>query len=90
LARTEESERSPGYRTAVRWALLFAGVLTAAARVPELHRYYVQWQALAGADASAAEAYKKFFEVESGIAVFVVAMGVALFFALRPRQKKPE
>ena len=85
-----EGQSSGGlYRAAVRWGLLLAGLATAAARVPELHRYYVQWHALAGSDASAAEAYKTFFEVELGITAFVLAMAAGLFYALRPRQKKP-
>jgi len=83
----EQSGKSEGYRAAVRWGLLLAGLVTAAARVPELHRYYAQWQALAGADPSAAGAYKTFFEVESGITAFVLAAAAGLFYLLRPRQK---
>jgi len=83
-------QKSDGqYRAAIRWGLLLAGLVTAAARVPELHRYYVQWRALAGGDASAAAAYKTYFEVESGITAFVLAMAAGLFYMLRPRQKKP-
>jgi hypothetical protein len=85
-------ERQSGegqYRTAIRWGLLLAGLVTAAARVPELHRYYVQWHALAGGDPSAADAYKTFFEVESGITAFVLAMPAGFFYVLRPREKKP-
>jgi hypothetical protein len=80
----------PPYRAAVRWGLLLAGLVTAALRVPELSRYFLQWRALAGSDAAAAGAYRTYFEVEAGITVFVLAVAVALFFALRPRPKKPE
>jgi hypothetical protein len=86
----EEGESSGGlYRAAVRWGLLLAGLVTAAVRVPELHRYYVQWHALAASDPSAAGAYKTFFEVEAGITAFLLAMAAGLFYVLRPRQKKP-
>jgi len=84
-----ESEKSAGYRTAVRWGLLLAGLATAAMRVPELRLYWVQWRALAPADPSAADAYKTFFEVELGITAFVLAMAFVFFYVLRPRQKKP-
>jgi hypothetical protein len=86
---TVEPTRSP-YRTAVRWGLLLAGVLTAGMRVPELHRFYSQWRALAGVDASAAEAYRTYFLVELGITVFVLAMGAGLFWVLGLRRKKAE
>ena len=85
----EQQSGGGHYRAAIRWGLLLAGVVTAVARVPELHRYWVQWHALAGGDASAAEAYRTFFEVESGITAFLLAMAAGLFYALRPREKKP-
>jgi hypothetical protein len=78
------------YRTAVRWGLLLAGLVTAAMRVPELHRFWVQWHALAGADASAVESYRTFFLVESAITLFVLAMAAGLFWVLGPRRKKTE
>jgi len=84
-----ESDKSAGYRTAVRWGLLLAGLATAAMRVPELHRYWMQWRALAPADPSAADAYKTFFEVELGITAFVLAMAFTLFYVLGPRRKRP-
>jgi len=77
-------------RTAVRWGLLLAGLVTAAMRAPELHRFWVQWQSLAGVDPSAAQAYRTYFLVESGITAFVVALGFAFFYLLRPAPKKVE
>ncbi len=84
-----EATGSP-YRAAVRWGLLLAGLVTAALRVPELSRYYLQWRALAGSDASAAAAYRTYFAVEAAITLFVLAMAAGLFYALRPRPKKTE
>ena len=78
------------YRAAVRWGLLLAGVLTAGMRVPELHRFYSQWRALTGVDASAAEAYRTFFLVEGGITLFVLAMAAGFFYLLRAPVKKAE
>jgi len=84
-----EATGSP-YRAAVRWGLLGAGLVTAALRVPELSRYFMQWRALAGSDDAAAAAYRTYFEVEAAITVFVLAVAAVLFFALRPRPKKTE
>jgi hypothetical protein len=78
------------YRTAVRWGLLLAGVVTVAMRVPELHRFYVQWHALEGAEQSVAQAYRMYFLVESGITAFLMAMAAGLFWALGPRRKQAE
>jgi hypothetical protein len=86
-----KSEASEGpYRAAVRWGLLLAGLVTAAMRVPELRAYYMQWRALTGTEVSAAAAYKTYFEVEAAITLFVLAVAAVLFYALRPRQLKPQ
>ncbi|HVN07827.1 MAG TPA: hypothetical protein VMV61_02575 [Patescibacteria group bacterium] len=75
------------YRTAIRWGLLLAGLITAGMRAPELLRFWGQWHALLGADASAADAYRTYFLVELGILAFVLATAVVLFWALGPRNK---
>ena len=86
-----ENERAPGtYRTAIRWGLLLAGLVTAGMRAPELHRFWVQWHALLAADASAADAYRTYFLVELGILAFILAVAVVLFWALGPRKQKSE
>jgi len=83
-----EGETTGGsYRTAIRWGLLLAGLVTAAMRAPELHRFWAQWHALLGADASAANAYRSYFLVECGILAFILAVAVVLFWALGPRKK---
>jgi len=86
-----EGESSGGsYRAAIRWGLLLAGIITAAMRVPELHRYWVQWRALVGADASAADAYRTYFLVEGFITLVVLGLAVTFFYLLAPREKKAE
>jgi hypothetical protein len=86
-----EGERTSGsYRTAVRWGLLLAGIITVAMRVPELDRFWVQWHALNGADAAAALSYRNYFLVESGIMLFVLAMAAGLFWILDPRGKQAQ
>jgi hypothetical protein len=84
-----ESETSGGsYRSAIRWGVLLAGLITAAMRAPELHRFWAQWRALAAVDAVAADSYRNYFLVESLITLFVLGMAVTLFYLLAPRQKK--
>ncbi len=86
-----ETESTGGaYRTAIRWGLLLAGLVTAAMRLPEIHRFWVQWHALEGADALAAAAYQKYFLVEGAILLFILAMAAGLFYLLSPRGKKAE
>jgi len=78
------------YRSAVRWGLLLAGLVTAGMRLPELHRFWTQWRTLAGEDTSAAEAYRAYFLAEAAITAFVLTVAAVLFYVLRPRQKTPE
>ena len=85
---TASESTGGGYRTAVRWGLLLAGVITAGMRVPELQRFWSQWRALQGVDASAAEAYRTYFLVESCITMFVLGLAVTFFYLLGSRQKK--
>jgi hypothetical protein len=84
----ETGSASGSYRVAVRWGLLLAGVVTAVMRVPELQRLWGQWRALAGVDAAAAESYRRYFLVEGGITLFVLAMAAGFFWALGPRGKQ--
>jgi len=86
----EGESRGGQYRTAVRWGLLLAGLVTAAMRLPEIHRFWVQWHALAAVDASAAAAYEKYFLVEAAILLFILAMAAGLFYVLSPGGKKAE
>ncbi|HXZ20293.1 MAG TPA: hypothetical protein VEG63_10105 [Candidatus Acidoferrales bacterium] len=88
MASTEPA--SGGYRTAVRWGLLFAGLITVGMRVPELHQFWFQWHALGEVDAAAAGSYRRYFLGESGITLFVLAMAAGLFWMLGPRRKKAE
>ena len=69
---------------------MLAGLVTAAMRVPELHRFWGQWRALEGADVSASAAYRNYFLVESGITLFVLAMAATFFYLLGPRGTKAE
>lgn len=88
MAQTEPA--GGPYRAAVRWGVLLAGVVTAAMRVPELHRFWAQWHALEAGEAQAAAAYERYFAVEGAITVFILAMAAGLFYALRPRGKQAE
>jgi hypothetical protein len=78
-------------RNAIRWGLLLASVGTAGFRLPSLVNEFRAWRdALGLADASIAEGRHTVLMVELiGVSV-VVAIGIAVFYVLRPRVKAAE
>jgi len=81
-----EPERK-SYRDAVRWGLLLAGVAVTGYRFPRVVHDLRQWHEALAIDPSAADVYRTNLIVDSvGIAV-VLAIGLALFYAMRQRKK---
>jgi hypothetical protein len=81
------SQQPSSYRDAVRWGLLLAAVSVTGYRLPRAVRDFQQWRAALPIDPSAADLYRTSLMVEAvGIAI-VLAVGVALFYVLRPRQQ---
>ena len=80
------AENGPGsIRDGVRWGLLLAAVAVSGYRLPRVGRNFQAWRAALAVDPSAADLYRTSFMIEAiGIAV-VLAVGVGLFFLLRPR-----
>jgi len=75
-------------RDAVRWGLLLAAVAVSGYRLPRVFRNFEEWRAALAVDPSAAALYRTTFMVEAvGVAV-VVAVGVGIFYLLRPRAMK--
>ena len=75
-------------RDAVRWGLLLAAVGVSGYRLPRVFRNFEEWRAALAVDPSAAALYRTTFMVEAvGVAV-VVAVGVGIFYLLRPRAMK--
>jgi len=75
-------------RNAIRWGLLLAATATIGFRLPRLAHYFRNWrEALHLGDSSAAEGWRTFLLVDSIGSLIVTAIGVAVFFVLRPRGK---
>jgi hypothetical protein len=84
------AEGGPGsIRDGVRWGLLLAAVAVSGYRLPRVAQNFQAWRASLPVDPSAAALYRTDFMVEGiGIAI-VLAVGVGLFYFLRPRTIKP-
>ena len=78
-------------RNAIRWGLFLAAVGTAGFRLPRLVNEFRNWrEALRIDDTAASEGWHRVLVVE-GIGVLVVlAIGIGVFFLLRPKGKAAE
>jgi hypothetical protein len=75
-------------RSAIRWGLLLAAIGTIGFRLPRLVSEFRQWRgAVRLGDASAAEGWRMFLLVDCVGALVVLAIGVGVFYATRPRTK---
>ena len=75
-------------RNAIRWGLLLAATATAGFRLPRVAHYFRNWrEALRLGDPSGAEGWRTFLYVEAIGLLIVMAIGLAAFYALRPRGK---
>ena len=75
-------------RNAVRWGLLLAAIGTVGFRLPGLVNDFRQWRgALQLGDASAAQGWRTQLLVGSIASAVVLAIGIAVFYAIRPRTK---
>jgi hypothetical protein len=76
-------------RNAIRWGLLLAATATTGFRLPRLAHYFRNWrEALRLGDSSGAEGWRTFLYVEVMGLLVVMAIGLAAFYALRPRGKR--
>ncbi|MCU1240723.1 MAG: hypothetical protein JWO71_1449 [Candidatus Acidoferrum typicum] len=76
-------------RDAVRWGLLLAAIAVSGYRLPRVFRNFEEWRASLAVDPSAAALYRTTFMVEAVGITVVVAVGVGIFYLLRPRATKP-
>ena len=75
-------------RNAIRWGLLLAATATIGFRLPRLAHYFGNWrEAWRLGDSSGAEGWRTFLLVDSIGLLIVLAIGLAVFFSLRPRGK---
>ena len=78
-------------RNAIRWGLLLAAVCTAVFRLPRLVNEFRNWrEALGLGDTSASEGWHRVLTVELIGVLVVLAIGVGVFYVLRPKAKAAE
>ena len=84
-----EGSADPGaLRNAIRWGLLLAAIGTVGFRIPRLVNEFRQWrEALRFGDRSGAEGWHTMLTVDLVGALVVLAIGIGVFWALRPRTK---
>jgi hypothetical protein len=85
---SQANAQAGSVRNAIRWGLLLAAIGAVGFRLPRLVSEFRQWRdALRVGDASGAEGWHTVLTVDLVGALVVLAIGVGLFYALRPRAK---
>ena len=84
----EDKADAGSVRNAIRWGLLLAAVGTAAFRLPRLVNEYRAWrEALGIGDSSSIEGWHTVLTVDLVGVLVVLAIGVGVFYALRPKAR---
>jgi hypothetical protein len=84
----ESNADAGSVRNAIRWGLLLAAVGTAGFRLPRLVNEYRGWRdALTVADPSGTEGWRTVLMVDLTAVLVVLAIGIGVFYALRPKVK---
>ncbi|HYL65030.1 MAG TPA: hypothetical protein VE077_20645 [Candidatus Methylomirabilis sp.] len=75
-------------KNAIRWGLLLAAVGTVGFRLPRLVSEFRQWrEALGLGDETSASGWHSALTVDLIASLFVLVVGLAVFYFLRPRTK---
>ena len=86
-----DSADAGSIRNAIRWGLLLSAVGTAGFRFPRLVNEYRTWrEALGLGDTSASEGWHRVLTVELIGVSIVVAIGIGVFYVLRPKTRAAE
>lgn len=84
----ERSADAGSTKNAIRWGLLLAAVGTVGFRLPRLVGEFRQWRAALGAgDEVGGESWHTVLKVDLLASLLVLAVGVAVFYLLKPRTK---
>jgi hypothetical protein len=84
----EDKADAGSVRNAIRWGLLLAAVGTAGFRLPRLVKEYRAWrEALGIGDSSSIEGWHTVLAVDLVGVLVVLAIGVGVFYALRPKAR---
>ena len=75
-------------RSAIRWGLVLAAVVTFGFRLPRVTHEFRAWRgAVRLGDGSGAESWRTFLVADSIGLLIMLAFGLVIFFVLRPRGK---
>jgi hypothetical protein len=86
--RAQNNADAGSVRNAIRWGLLLATVGTVGFRLPRLVGELRQWrEALRADDAIGAENWHTMLKVDLLASLIVLALGLGVFYFLRPRHK---
>ena len=81
-------DKAGSVRNAIRWGLLLAAVGTAGFRLPRLVNEYRAWrEALGIGDSSSIEGWHTVLMVDLIGVLVVLAIGVGVFYAVRPKAR---
>ena len=84
----EDKADAGSVRNAIRWGLLLAAVGTAGFRLPRLVNEYRAWrEALGIGDSSSIEGWHTVLMVDLIGVLVVLAIGVGVFYAVRPKAR---
>jgi H+/Cl- antiporter ClcA len=88
VAAEQANVETGSLRNAIRWGLLLAAIGTVGFRLPRLVSEFRQWrETLRLGDASGAERWHTVLTVDLVGALVVLAIGVGVFYVLRPRTR---
>jgi hypothetical protein len=84
----QENADAGSIRSAIRWGLMLAAVGTAGFRLPRLVNEFRAWREVLGSgDASVTEGWRTVFQVDLIATLVVLAIGLGVFYLLRPKGK---
>jgi hypothetical protein len=86
--KAEDSADAASVRNAIRWGLLLAAVGTAGFRLPRLVNEFQAWREAPGLGPSSdVEGWRSVLMVDLIGVLVVLAIGMGVFFLLRPKAK---
>jgi hypothetical protein len=86
--KAEDSADAASLRNAIRWGLLLAAVGTAGFRLPRLVNEFQAWREAPGLGPSSdVEGWRSVLMVDLIGVLVVLAIGMGVFFLLRPKAK---